>query len=92
MSWLTPKPYFAASRRREPFPEKKGHAICKRRKVGTFTRSSTRAKMIAAKSTQATNVIGNGCIAMPRTARREMIRISAIDDTITQTPGRELHI
>jgi hypothetical protein len=49
------------------------YAISRRRKAGTFTRSKTTAKVIAAMSVPTTTKGGKGVIAIPPTASRKMI-------------------
>src|SRR5579863_1192022 len=61
-----------------------------RRRVNTgiLTTSRSAPKTIAAVSSQAITATGNGAIAIPNAASVEMIRMSATEESTSQTLGR----
>ena len=63
----------------------------RRRKTGTLTKSSKKANATAVANVPATIEAGKGLMAIPPTAIVEAIRISAIDEAMTQELGREDH-
>src|ERR1700674_4042960 len=62
--------------------------IRRRAKTGILTTSRTTPNRIAAVNSQATTASGNGAMAKPKIASVEMIRMSATDDSTSQTLGR----
>jgi hypothetical protein len=65
--------------------------MLRRRKTGTFTKSSIMAKAAAATSVPPTTHAGKGVVATPPTATVEAIRRSATDERRSQMPWREDH-
>jgi hypothetical protein len=60
------------------------YAIPRRLNTGTLAKSTTNAKIAAARSVPPTTNIDRGLIAMPRLTNVEMIKISQTVDTTTQ--------
>src|ERR1700678_4003009 len=67
------------------------YLILRRLNTGTFAKSRTIAKTIAAARTLSTVEAGKGAIAIPPIASVEAIRRSPIDEATTQPPGRDDH-
>src|ERR1700677_2972900 len=67
------------------------YAIPRRLNTGTLAKSTTNAKIAAARSVPPTTNIDKGLMAIPRVTKVEMIKISQTVETTTQRLGRELH-
>ncbi len=66
----------------------RNHEMPRRAKTGIFTPSKINQKPIAAANSMAKTETGSGAIAIPRTAKIEIIRMSATEDATSHTVGR----